>query len=299
MKRRRGRRGFWWWSWLLALITVGGVVGGFFYGEKQWEEAPKDYYSSAKLSIHIREPFVARGAKLEASDSSLANLNEEAVLRDIKSEQALSPVLAEFELTQKWGMGTADALTELRSSVSLEHDRLLKVLFVIVSRHDANEAAQIANFIANGVAGRVKIVDEQQKIEGAENLKEELSPFVQSEIEARDDLKAAFADKGITIDPKPGVDVSTYLLDAVINEAYIKWEGTLDNLTGVKRSQGAFENHWRRDVRPTIVTEDAVAPPTFAGPEVEPFQMQWALYGLTLGLVGGSLLSLLCWKLFP
>ncbi len=54
-----------------------------------------------------------------------------------------------------------------------------------------------------------------------------------------------------------------------------------------------------RAVVPTIVMVKAVPPPTFSGPDVEPFQMEWALYGLTGGMVVGSLLSLLCWKLFP
>lgn len=299
MKRRRGRRGFWWWSWLLALVTVAGVVGGFLYGKKRWEDGPKDYLSAAKVSVHIRAPFVAKGAKLEASGSRLENLNEEAVLRDIKSDEALTPVIAELGLSQKWEMGTGDTLTELRGSVRLEHDRLLKELYVIVSRHDPNEAAQIANMIASGVSKRIKIVDGQQKLEGTKKMEQELEPFMLMEGETRIDLKDAFAAKGITINPKPGMDVSTYLLEPSIRDAYLEWDGALRNLSGVKESQGTFSNHWRRDMRPTIVTEKAMPPPSFVGPEAEPIQMQWALYGLTLGLIIGSVLSLICWKLFP
>jgi len=299
MKRRRGRRGFWWWSWLLALVTIGGVVGGYFYGNKTWEDGPKDYQSWAKVSIHIRPPFVARGAQRDDSSSRLDNLNEEAVLRDIRSDEALSKVISDLSLTQVWEMGTDDALTQLRSSVNVEYERLEKTMAIIVTRHDPEESALIANTIANGVAERVKVVDQKQKLEGAKILSQELDPYIQGEIQAKTALKDAFADKGVTIDPKPGMDISTYLLDQGILEAHLEWETSRENLKGVKSSQGAFESHWKRDMRPTIVTEKAFAAPGFVGPEKEPIQRQWALYGLTLGLVIGSLLSLLCWKLFP
>ncbi len=299
MKRRRGRRGFWWWSWLLALVTAVGVVGGFLYGKKKWEDGPKDYLSTAKLSVHIRPPFVAKSARVEDSGSRLANLNEEAVLRDLKSDDALRPIIETLDLSAAWGLGTDDALTELRSSIDLEHDRLVKELDVRVTRHDPLEAAQIANLIAEGVYGRVKVVDERQKLEGAKTLSLELAPFIEIEAEARAELKAAFAAKNLKIDPKPGMDVSTYLLDPTIRDAHLEWDSARETLKGVKESQRAFESHWSRSVRPTIIVTKAVPPPSFYGPEVEPIQMQWALYGLTAGLILGSLLSLICWKLFP
>ena len=43
----------------------------------------------------------------------------------------------------------------------------------------------------------------------------------------------------------------------------------------------------------------ATAPPSFVGPNLQPFQASWSVYGMTLGLVVGSLLILICWKLFP
>jgi len=299
MKRRRGRRGFWWWSWLLALVTIGGVVGGYFYGNKRWEDGPKNYQSWAKVSIHIRPPFVARGAQRDDSSSRLDNLNEEAVLRDIRSEESLTKVISELNLTQAWELGTDDALTELRNSVNVEYERLEKSLTIVVTRHDPNEAAEVANTIANGVAERVKVVDEKQKLEGEKTLAQELDPFIRDEEQAKTALKDAFADKGVTIDPKPGMNISTYLLDPNILEAHIEWETTLENLKGVKAAQGDFESHWKRGMRPTIVTEKAFPAPSFVGPEKKPIQVEWALYGLTLGMVVGSLLSLLCWKLFP
>ncbi len=299
MKRRRGRRGFWWWSWLLALVTIAGVVGGGLYGRKKWRDGPKDYLSTAKLSVHIRPPFVAKSARVEDVGSRLDNLNEEAVLRDLKSDEALRPIIDALDLTQAWGLGTDDALAELRSSIDLDHDRLVKELYVKVSRHDPEEAANVANLLADSVYGRVKVVDERQKLEGAKILKNELAPFIEAELEARMALKDAFAAKNIVIEPKPGMDVSAYLLDPDIRDAHLEWDSTRDTMAGVKDSQRAFESHWSRKVRPTVVTARAVPAPSFYGPEVEPIQMQWALYGLTGGMVLGSLLSLLCWKLFP
>ncbi|MDB4265333.1 hypothetical protein N9891_01205 [bacterium] len=298
MKRRRGRRGFWWWSWLLALITIGGVVGGFFYGQKRWEEAPKDYISWATASVHIRPPFKVKGATADDANR-LEDLSEEALLRDLKSEEVMEGIVADLDLSQRWALGTADAVADLRSSIDLDYDRLANTLDVIVTRHEPKEAAEIANLLAGGVGARIKVVDEQQKLEAAEQQKVELQPFVDEEVRTRTALKNAFKKKGITFDPKPGLDVSVYLLDPDLKIAYIEWDTTLQNLNGVKVDQGDFERHWGRSIRPTIVTEKAFAPPSFSGPAVEPFQMQWSLYGLTLGLVCGSLLSLICWKLFP
>lgn len=283
----------------MALVTILGVLGGGFYGRKKWADGPKDYYSIAKLSVHIRPPFVAKAAKLDDVGSRLDNLNEEAVLRDLKSDETLAPVIEAFDLAQAWGLGTDDALTELRSSVDLEHDRLDKELRVRVSRHDPVEAANIANMIADGVYERIKVVDERQKLEGARILEQELTPFLEAEEDARMALKEAFAAKKINIDPKPGMDVSAYLLEPSIRDAHLEWDTARETMIGVKDSQRAFESHWSRKLRPTIVTDKAVPATFFYGPQVEPIQMQWALYGLTFGLIVGSLLSLLCWKLFP
>ncbi len=299
MKRRRGRRGFWWWSWLLALVTIAGVVGGFFYGKKLWQDGPKDYLSSAKVSIHIRPPFVAKSAKLDDSGSRLNNITEEAVLRDIKSDEALAPIVTTLGLSKAWGLGTDDAVATLKSSVELDHERLMNELYVRVSRHDPVEAAQIANLIADGIYERVKTVDQQQKVEGEKKLELELQPFVQAEAEARVALKDALVAKGFAAEPEPGLGERPYLLDPIIRDAQLEWDSSRETLVGLKASQRAFENHWSKSVRPTIVVEKAVPAPGFYGPAAEPIQMQWALYGLTFGLILGSILSLICWKFFP
>jgi hypothetical protein len=299
MKRRRGRRGFWWWSWLLALITILGVVGGFLYGKKRWEDGPKDYVAAAKVSVHIRPPFVARGAKLGTTENRFDHLNEEAFLRELKSEEVLAQIVEDLKLYQNWEMAPGDAITELRTSVEFDHNRVAKELAIIVTQHDPELAAQIANTIAEGVYERVKIVDAKLKQEGAKKLELELAPHLAEELAARKIIADACAAKSVPFNPNTGISDSTYLLDPAIRDAHLEWDATRENLLSVKRSHIAFESHWKRDLRPSIVTEKAFPPPTFSGPEVEPIQMQWALYGLTLGLILGSVLSLICWKLFP
>ena len=299
MKRRRGRRGFWWWSWLLALVTIGGVVGGFFFGKKQWEDAPKDYVSAATVSFHVRPPFVASGAGVQQTVSGIANLNEVAVMREIESDSVLSPLVTELDLSQKWGLGTDDAVAELREAIELDLNREKKELYVILTRPDPVESALIANGLADRIAPTIKAFDDQAKAEGVNKVDDELRPFLEAEADARATLKAALMAKDIKIDPEPGVDLGPYLFIPEVLAANLEWDSARENLETRRAEQGQYSSYWGRAVKPSIVMVRAEPPPTFSGPELKPFQVEWALYGLTTGLVVGSLLSLLCWKLFP
>jgi hypothetical protein len=300
MKRRRGRRVFWWWSWLLVLLTIGAVVGGFLHGKKRWEDAPKDFRSVATLSFHVRNPFVVPGQAALVSTSRLADSNEAEVMREIESEVALTPIVTEFDLAQKWGIGTEDALTELRTSLELELDRGKDDLYVIVIRHDPAEAAQLANAVAKGVISRIKVIDERKKVEMAKKLELELQPFVDEEVDARAKIKSALAENNIPIDPQPGMKIDEiYTVLPKVHDAMVEWDLAQRNLVERQSDQVQYTNYWKKSVRPSLVSENAVPALSFIGPELQPFQVEWSLYGLTLGLVVGSLLMLVCWNLFP
>ncbi len=60
----------------MALATIGGTVGGFFMGKKEWENAPKEYLATAKLSFHVRAPFVASKSGVQMSIGAVADENE-------------------------------------------------------------------------------------------------------------------------------------------------------------------------------------------------------------------------------
>jgi len=107
------------------------------------------------------------------------------------------------------------------------------------------------------------------------------------------------AEKGVEIELYPGVDLDAYALIPEVLSARLEWDSKREIFETTKQGQGEYASYWGRAVKPTFVTSKAEAPRGFVGPDVEPFQMQWGLYGLTAGLVIGSLLTLICWKLFP
>ena len=297
MKRRRGRRGFWWWSWLLALITIGATVAGYFYGKKRWEDAPKDYIAAAVVSVDIRKPFAVVG--VEKTETGLLNENEDRLLREIESEQALKPIIDDLDLTQRWAVSVEEAATELRSSIDLNLDRSKRELTVVVTRHDAAESAEIANVVARAIPTRIKEGDDQRIEAEKSKLKEEIQPYLKEVEDNRLKLKAAFAANNIPIDPRPGLDVGLYNHIPAVVSSNLAWVEAQEFYQQALKGQSEYSKYLGRKINASFVKAPAVVPTTIAGPAVEPFQVQTALYGMTAGLLVGSILMFALWKLFP
>ena len=285
---------------MLALVTVGGVAGGYVFGKKQWEKAPKDFVSAATLNFHVRPPFAARGVGVQqAIVGGVANLNEAEVMRELRSDTVLAPIVTKMSLSQKWEMGADEAMDVLRSSIELDLNKEKQELYVILTRPNPVESAEIANALAEKVPVVIKALDDQAKAEGGKKVKVELEPFIEGEVVAKAKLKSALAAKGVEIELYPGVDLDAYSLIPEVLSARVEWDSAREVLESTKLGQGEYSSYWGRAVKPTFVSQEATPPPRFVGPDVKPFQVQWGLYGLTAGLVVGSLLTLLCWKLFP
>lgn len=299
MKKRRGRRSFWWWSWLLVLATIGGVVGGYMYGEKVWEKAPKDYVSSATLTFYARPPFVGRGLQAPSETSPIADANETAVMQDAFSIDSLQYIINELELSQKWTMSAEEAMTFLRDHVELVLQRDKRELYVVATLPDPVDSALVANAFANSIPDRIKLVDDRLKSLSENKLESERVPYVTAEREAREELQELLEAKDYRVPLEPGVDLGAYLFDEEIRDAHLRWETELDNHKDIVKDQSEYSKYWERSVKPTFVTQKAIAPANFSGPEVKPFQTEWALYGLTGGLLAGVLLMVIFWKILP
>jgi len=295
MKRRRGRRSFWWWSWLLALITIGTTVGGYLYGKKRWEETPKDYVAVAVVSVDIRPPFAVLG--VEQAETGLLNENEDRTLREIESDEGLKPIIDDLDLTKRWAMSVGEATTELRTSIDLYLNK--KELNVTVTRHDPGESAEIANAVARAIPGRIKAGDDERVELETSKLKEEIQPHLKEIERTRLQLKEAFAANNISIDPKPGLDIGVYFEIAEVASANLAWVEAREFYEVAVKGQSGISNYWERGIDPSYLKTRAVPPTVIAGPPLEPFQVQTALYGMTLGLLVGSLLMFVFWKLFP
>ena len=303
MKRRRGRRSFWWWSWLLLLTAVGGTLGGAFYGKQEWEKADKEYPASAIVETNIRAPF--KGNNLKESPTGIANVNESQVMKEIESHAALSKIVRALEkhaglkLTQEWELGEDDVITTLRSSLDVNLNQEDKMMEVAIVRPDPNEAAEIANAIAKMVPVVIKALDASNKSAGLERLKSEAEPYNQTEADARQALKQALLNIKVNLEPKPGMDLNIYMTVPAVAEAKEYWDTVRETKIDFDISQGEYARYWQKPLKPSSVSREATPAPNFMGPEMQPFQVQFGLYGLTLGLFGGIVLMAICWKLFP
>ena len=309
MKRRRGRRSFWWWSWLLFLIAVGGSLGGAFYGKQEWEKADKEYPASAIVKTDIRAPF--KGNNLEESPTGIANVNEAQVMKEIESHAALSKIADELNLTQEWELGLDDVITTLRSSLDVNLNQKDKTMEVAIVRPDRNEAAEIANAIAKMLVprpddqsashreGMIKALDASNKSAGLEWLKSEAEPYNQTEADARQALKQALLNIKVNLEPTPGMDLNIYMTVPAVAEAKEYWDTVRETKIANDISQGEYRRYWQKPLKDSSVISQATPARNFMGPEMEPFQVQFGLYGLTLGLFGGIVLMTICWKLFP
>ena len=299
MKKRRGRRSLMWWSWLLVLVTLAGVVGGFQYGKTRWEEAPKDYLGVARVSFNVRPPFVFNKAGGQDSTQTIANPNEREVMSRIESEEVLSKVVEELALAEKWETGTTVAVNRIRIGLQLDLNRETGELEVKVTLNDPKEAAEVANALAALIPATIASFDESQKAEAFKLLEIEARPLEDLESEAESKLKRALEKNGITLKLTPEIDLGPYQELNEVLSAKVEWDTAREDLRELRAEQNEYRQYWLRRLRPSMVTVRAEAPPSFVGPPVEPFQMRWLTYGLTAGLIVGSLLMLACWKIFP
>lgn len=299
MKRRRGRRGFWWWSWLLILAVAGGVGGGYYYGEQRWQEAPKQFLAEALVSFQVRDPFVSKQAGIQIPSSEVADANELEVIDAIKSEEVLSPVVTELDLTRKWGMGMAEAVARLRIALELDLDKSTDQLTVSARLNDPELSAAVANLVAETIPGKIAEIDEAKEEKALVLLEAEMEPVVKREAEARAALSSALAANGIKIELVPGQSLGAYQEIPEVLTAKVTWDSTVEDLKDLRKDQAEYRNYWQLSPRPSLVLEKAEVPGEAVGPALQPFQVRWATYGLTAGLVLGSLLMVVCWKLFP
>jgi hypothetical protein len=299
MKKRRGRRGFWWWSWLLIVLTIGGVIGGFFYGKKRWDEAPKEYVAYSTVSFYVRDVFSPAQDGIQVGSAEVLDANESEVLRNAKLEKSLNGIALNLDFANQWGVTQNEAVIKLRGGLDLDLDQTTDQLAVEARLNDSQNTADFANAVADEIPNLIKQLDEKNKEEALEQFSRDAQPFVDENITAKEKLKESLAAKGVKLEPGPGVDLGDYLYIPEILDAKLEWDSTSDALQAIYDSQSEYRNYWSKKVRPSFVIAKATAPPNFVGPNLQPFQARWSVYGMTLGLVVGSLLMLICWKLFP
>ena len=281
----------------MFLVAIGGTLGGVFYGRQEWDKADKEYPAFASVKTDIRAPF--KGNNLKESPTGIANANESQLMKEIESRSALSKIAADLNLPQKWALGLDEVIAALRSSLDLNLDQKDSLMEVAIVRPDPNEAAEIATAIAKMIPDVIKALDTSNKSAGLERLKLEAEPYNQTEADARQALKQALLDIKVNLEPTPGMDLNIYMTVPAVAEAKEYWDTVRETKIAFDLSQGEYTRYWQKPLKPSFVSSPATPAPNFTGPEIQPFQVQFGLYGLTLGLFGGIVLMAICWKLFP
>lgn len=279
-------------------MAAGFTAGGFFYGEKQWEKAPKEYVATAKCSFQVRPPIRGTGAGSEGGVIGSSS-DEVEVIRQSQSHEALMEVVSQLELAQKSGVPDVDLANQLLSLVMIEHDREARELLISVTWSNPEEAAAIANEVASAVPKRIVSVDQEKKGRFFQSLDEELEPYFEREKARAAELVNELAKKGITVTLQPGVNLDAYLDVPEILAAKLAWDAALKEVDEARSQQTEFSNYWNRPLRPSMVTMRAEPPQFISGPELRGFQIDWAVYGVTTGILLGLILMVACWKLFP
>jgi len=131
---------------------------------------PESYASTARIKL---EPKVSQGTNAAIYDPYFVQTEFEVML----SQVVLEPVITELNLNVEWGkkyfngetLKTTEAMEILKGRLSLTTIRGTKLMAVTVYSDDRNEAARIANAVAesylqysvgkNYPAGAVQIVD--------------------------------------------------------------------------------------------------------------------------------------------
>ena len=241
----------------------------------------------------------ARNDRVRASSTGVADANQSEVLRNVKLEEFLKGIALNLDFADQWGMTQNEAVIRLRGGLDLDLDQVTDQLTVGARLNDSQDTADFANAVATEIPNLIKRLDEKKKKEATDQFSRDAQPLADENLTAKEKLKESLAAKGVKLEPGPGVDLGDYLYIPEVLDAKLEWDSTSDALKAIYDSQSEYRNYWSKVVSPSFVMAKATAPPSFVGPNLQPFQARWSVYGMTAGLVVGSLLMLICWKLFP
>ncbi len=294
MLKRKRRKGFWWYSWILVLLAIGGTVGGYFYGNQQWESGPKQYRTTAIMEAEIRKPYTQQNAAVSPGRS---HENQSEALRVLRGKETLLPVMRALQLSNRWGLGDSEALQVLLESVDTELGKGNEIL-IIGTGSSPEEAAELANAtVAQGMEN-LKLLADRKKSEGLDVLQKKLDRAYEPIQRALDEATLAFEENRLPLVPTEDTDLTPYMEIEAVLKAKVDLDTSKERYNEVRLLQREQRLYWERALSEPRVVQEAMAPSKISGPPKEPLLKQWALLGLTAGLILGLLLMLIFWKLF-
>jgi len=249
----------------------------------------------AVLKADIRRPF-ERGKEIEVA-AGVRHSNQSEAKRELQGLKTMTPVMRVLNLNNRWTLNDAETLKLLSNSVDVEVAANDEITIKVV-RDSAQEAAEIANAVAAQATESLTLLDERKKEKSARALDKILTKEREPIDRALEDAAAAFRANDLEIVPTAETDLSPYMEIPEILGARVDLDAALENFENEERKQKDERLYWERALIPTSVVQPAVAPANFSGPDKGPIQREYALYGVTAGLILGLLLMFILWKLF-
>jgi len=117
---------------------------------------PKEYEGKVEVEIKRDVDMIEVGEDRSAPFSLTGLSWTQTQFRIIESKETLKKVIDDLGLTQKWGQNDEEAYNQLKGSLETNEVRGTELIKIIVYRQDAEEAAQLANAIADSYQARRK-----------------------------------------------------------------------------------------------------------------------------------------------
>jgi capsular exopolysaccharide synthesis family protein len=228
---------------------------------------PESYSSTARIEINQDSGDIASMGGVQAS--SMMGYDAYFLMTEfqkMQSEKVLGRVILTLDLNNKWGVKyaggvpykTEDTMQMLKGKLSLSQERNTKLIDVTVYSEDKNDAADLANGIAEAYRDYRLALRNTNTMAGIRALQEEFE-LQQKRIQAAqtnvDQLREQF--KIVDVDPNstaPSPTLTQEMLQQLHNQqiednkAYMKLKVTLDDLKELQATNPAQ----LRDVLPTV-----------------------------------------------
>ena len=142
---------------------------------------PESYASTARILVQTDQPPTIKGVILPRA---MADDPVQSIIIQILSQEVLKPVIDKLKLNDRWGkryangtaLNTVESLDILKQNVQLSPVKNTRLIAITVYSEDPNEAAQIANAIAESYRDYRQQLELESTHDSMENNHEAAAP---------------------------------------------------------------------------------------------------------------------------
>jgi capsular exopolysaccharide synthesis family protein len=200
--------------WVIFTIFVLTVASGEYVTE--WV-LPKIYTASAQIQIRPEGNKSTTGIDGQQADRQFDPTAFQAEFEILQSPDVLLPIISDLQLDQKWAhrakrtekLAPLDALAVMKNSLKLDLKRGTNIVDITTSSEDPQEAADIANAVADHYKTMRDVQEDQKNSRGADALRdsiEQQQKVVDEKKAAVDKLREDAASHGLNMGTTGDVD---------------------------------------------------------------------------------------------